>query len=94
MVMKMSNPNCNYIEQIYKTTRHLGSKTREDATITTNHCHSFPCIDFTAKCCFLSADMHKCLTVYSFPKRQTLDAPKLKEFADDNFIFDEKFSKW
>ena len=29
--------------------------------------------------------------------RQTLDASKLKEFADDNFKFDEnsrKFSKW
>ena len=32
----------------------------------------------------------------SFPKRQILDATKLKEFADDNFKFDEngtKFSK-
>ena len=32
-----------------------------------------------------------------FPKRQILDSSKLKEFADDNFEFDEngiKFSKW
>ena len=31
-----------------------------------------------------------------FPRRQILDSPKLKEFADDNFKFDEydrKFSK-
>ena len=31
------------------------------------------------------------------PKRQILDASKLKEFAEDNFKFDEigrKFSKW
>ena len=31
-----------------------------------------------------------------FPKRQMLDSSKLKEFADDNFIFDEngrEFSK-
>ena len=34
---------------------------------------------------------------YPFPKRQTLDSSKLKEFADYNFKFDEnekKFSKW
>ena len=33
---------------------------------------------------------------FFFPKRQILDSPKLKEFADDNFKFDEngrKFSK-
>ena len=33
---------------------------------------------------------------YPFPKRQILDSSKLKEFADDNFKFDEndrKFSK-
>ena len=33
----------------------------------------------------------------SFPKQQILDSSKLKEFADDNFKFDEnsrKFSKW
>ena len=32
-----------------------------------------------------------------FPKRQILDSSKLKEFADDNFEFDEngrKLSKW
>ena len=32
-----------------------------------------------------------------FPKRQILDSSKLKEFADDNFKFDEngrKCSKW
>ena len=35
--------------------------------------------------------------VEPFPKRQILDFSKLKEFADDNFKFDEsdrKFSKW
>ena len=35
--------------------------------------------------------------VNPFPKRQILDSSKLKEFADDNFKFDEhgrKFSKW
>ena len=33
----------------------------------------------------------------SFPKRQILESSKLKEFADDNFKFNEngrKFSKW
>ena len=37
---------------------------------------------------------HKVLT---FTKRQILDCSKLKEFADENFKFDEnriKFSKW
>ena len=32
-----------------------------------------------------------------FPKQQILDSSKLKQFADDNFKFDEngrKFSKW
>ena len=32
-----------------------------------------------------------------FPKRQILDSSKLKEFADDNFKFDEnvrKLSRW
>ena len=32
-----------------------------------------------------------------FPKRQILDSSKLKEYADDNFEFDENyrmFSKW
>ena len=35
--------------------------------------------------------------VWPFPKRQILDCTKLKEFADDNFKFDEKcrkFTKW
>ena len=35
--------------------------------------------------------------VWLFPKRQILDFPKLKEFAEDNFELDEqdvKFSKW
>ena len=39
--------------------------------------------------------MHK--TTESFPKRQILDSSKLKQFADDNFEFDEngrKLSKW
>ena len=34
---------------------------------------------------------------YTFPKRQILDSSKLKEFADDNFKFDEndrKSSRW
>ena len=34
---------------------------------------------------------------FPFPKRQILDASKLKEFPDDNFKFDEngrKFAKW
>ena len=34
---------------------------------------------------------------YPFPKRQILHSFKLKEFADNNFKFDEndgKFSKW
>ena len=37
-------------------------------------------------------DLHS----YPFPKRQNSDSPKLKEFADDNFKFDDnrrKFSK-
>ena len=41
------------------------------------------------KLCFLSH-------IQTFPKRQILDASKLKEFADNNFKFDEngrKFSK-
>ena len=29
------------------------------------------------------------LTAYPFPKRQISDSPKLKEFADDKFEFDE-----
>ena len=35
-------------------------------------------------------------TILTFPKQQILDSSKLKEFADDNFNFDEngrKFSK-
>ena len=35
--------------------------------------------------------------VWLFPKRQILDSFKLKQFADNNFEFDEnniKFSKW
>ena len=34
---------------------------------------------------------------YPFPKQQILDSSKLKEFAGDNFNFDENdgnFSKW
>ena len=36
-------------------------------------------------------------SVQSFPKQQILDSSKLKEFADDNFEFDEndrKVSMW
>ena len=35
--------------------------------------------------------------IETFPKGQNLDSTKLKEFADNNFEFDEngrKFSKW
>ena len=35
--------------------------------------------------------------MYPFSKQQILDSSKLKEFADDNFRFEEngrKFSKW
>ena len=31
--------------------------------------------------------------LYPFPKRQILDPSKLKEFADDNFKFDENGRK-
>ena len=37
------------------------------------------------------------ISSYPFPKQRILDPLKLKEFADDNFIFDKngrKFSKW
>ena len=37
------------------------------------------------------------LVYQPFPKRQILDSSKLKEFADDNFKFDEnglEFFKW
>ena len=40
--------------------------------------------------------LSQCLFLLPFPKRQILDSFKLKEFADDNFRFDEngkKFSK-
>ena len=29
------------------------------------------------------------LTLKSFPKQQILDSPKLKEYADNNFEFDD-----
>ena len=35
--------------------------------------------------------------VYPFPKKQILDSSELKEFAEDNFTFDEngrKFPEW
>ena len=35
--------------------------------------------------------------IYPFPNRQILDSSKLKEFAEDNFKFDDnvrKLSKW
>ena len=42
--------------------------------------------------------MHTCKYVLKlFPKRQILDRSKLKQFADDNFKFDENgrnFYKW
>ena len=44
----------------------------------------------------ISSDMINILS-QPFPKRQILDPSKLKEFADNNFKFDEtdrKFSKW
>ena len=31
---------------------------------------------------------------YPFPKRHILDASKLKEFADDDFQYDEKWWKF
>ena len=31
---------------------------------------------------------------YSFPKQQNLDSSKLKEFADDNFKFEENVRKF
>ena len=37
------------------------------------------------------------MIILPFPKRQFLDSPKLKEFADDNVKFDQngkKFFKW
>ena len=46
----------------------------------------------TTKAFFTQAQLFK-----SFPKQQILDSSKLKEFADDNFKFDEnggKISKW
>ena len=39
----------------------------------------------------------KFILMYPFPQRQILEVSRLKEFADDNFKFDEngrKFSKW
>ena len=46
---------------------------------------------------FLVASNHSQIKVYLFPKRQILDASKLKESADDNFKFYEngkQLSKW
>ena len=31
----------------------------------------------------------KCLTAYPFPKQQILDSSKLKDFADNNFRFND-----
>ena len=45
-------------------------------------------------CCLT---LMKIAGISPFPKRQILDSSKLKEIADDNFIFDEnggKFSEW
>ena len=43
-------------------------------------------------------DIKTCFVInISFPNNKILDSTKLKEFADDNFKFDEngrKFSKW
>ena len=36
---------------------------------------------------------HKSYAHYPFPKKQILDSSKLKEFADDNFKFDENCKK-
>ena len=33
------------------------------------------------------------VNILKFPKRQILESPKLKEFADDNFKVDEKWQK-
>ena len=40
---------------------------------------------------------HCVISIYPFPKRQILDSSKLKEFAEDNFNFNENgrmISKW
>ena len=42
----------------------------------------------------VQADMGRnCSLSVPFPKRQTIDPSKLKEFADDNFKFDENGRK-
>ena len=48
------------------------------------------------KCCCLKNAL-SLDAINPFPKQQILGSCKLKEFADDNFIYDEngeKFSKW
>ena len=37
---------------------------------------------------------HHSIFIQPFPKRQILDSSKLKEFADDNFKFDENCGKF
>ena len=51
------------------------------------------------KFCYLVESYNSKISISNdpFPKQQILDPSKLKEFADDNFTFDEngrKFSKW
>ena len=49
------------------------------------------------KDCHLQIHLRKQLIYYVNPKRQILDSPKLEEFVNNKFRFDEngrKFSKW
>ena len=61
----------------------------------TKYCHSRP---YHGKTYPFSKNFHIVYIFhYPFPKRQILDASKLKKFADDNFKYDEngrKFSMW
>ena len=48
-------------------------------------------------CHWLRYLLQRWMVFLLFPKHQILDSSKLKDFADDNFKFDEndkKFSKW
>ena len=44
-------------------------------------------------CSVLSTDL-PLISSHSFPKRQIFDSSKLKEFADDNFRFNENGTKF
>ena len=52
---------------------------------------------FSTQCCEIKWWSFEAKCFVPFPKQQILDSSKLKEFADNNFKFDEngrKFSKW